>query len=334
MLSSANASCPNGRSVLIASILASLAASLAGAGVLAMRLLRHDAAPDRLDRLAAMAGGPFAVALALYAVLALALVTAGSFRDLRRARLRMHRAVAEAPALDWPSVFAGTAFAPLAVQLVSDELRLAPLSLLRVLRAEFWRTYTLRLAAAEAVLLLLAAALVAASPVWAVLTPAAPDGVTAGAVALVLAAAVVSAWLVLDHEFGQIAMEITHAGGWWPRATPAETAAPAAAVGAADRIAELRPILLRIEAALSRSQSDGVVAALGAVAAALDRLAAAPAPRRDEIQETLRSMGATLTAVAEAVQAMDRRPRSVTDELDDLLNEISDLAPPSAAKRA
>jgi hypothetical protein len=106
--------------------------------------------------------------------------------------------------------------------------------------------------------------------------------------------------------------------------------------------AELRPLLERIDERLAASPTpegaqDGPVAsralaglteALSDVARAMESLSSAgsAAGRWDELEATMRAMGASLDAITAALQAQPPRPagpRTVTDRLEELLEEIS-----------
>jgi hypothetical protein len=83
----------------------------------------------------------------------------------------------------------------------------------------------------------------------------------------------------------------------------------------------------------------GITDALADLARAMEKLSLeAAAARWDELEGAVRTMGASLDGIAAALQAQPPRPpgpRTVTDRLEALLEEISehDFAAPRAASR-
>jgi hypothetical protein len=228
---------------LISSIAISVAAGAAIAAGAARYVAANAAAPafwqhDPVALLWLAAGGPVMIGLAAFALAAFILVTAGVLRDIATARARLewdgadghfpHPATEPAPQLDWAAIFAGTAFAPIADQLLAAEFRAAPLSLLRVLRVEVWRVYAKRLVGIEILAIAACAGLVLVRPAW-----LSPPSVAAGAgweaaAALLLLAAVAAAWLLLDEAIGWMGSAITRSSAAWPRSVSL-VEAPAAA---------------------------------------------------------------------------------------------------------
>lgn len=374
---------------LLSSIAISVAASAAIAAGVARYVEANAAVPSFWQRnpiaiLWLAAGGPVVFALIVFAIAAFVLVTAGMLDDIGKGRARLvsdgRNGGPTAP--DWVAVFAGTAFEPIADQLTADELRVAPLSLLRVLRIEVWRVYAKQLVSVEILVVAASAGVALVRPAW-LSTPApAVSSSWQLAAAMLLLAAVAAAWLLLDEAIGRMTRAITHATAAWPRpaSIPEATfllppqrgtveAAPRndSLLAAVERLldamagrpdpalrlaselalarAELRPLLERIddrlqtppapqmiegprEAVISEQALGDLTGALSEVARAVEKLSAeSVAGRWDELEAAMRGIGATLDGIVEAMRAQPPRtaaPHTVTDKLEQLLEEISD----------
>jgi hypothetical protein len=372
---------------LLTSIAISIAASAAIATGVTRYVAMNAAAPafwqhDPVAILWLAAGGPVVIGLVVFALAAFFLVTIGMLRDLflARARLEWHDADGSATQPDWVVVFEGTALAPIADQLVSDEFRVAPLSLLRVLRIEVWRVYAKRLVCMEILAIAASAGLALIRPAWLSAPSAAAGSGWELAAALLLLAAVAAAWLVMDEAIGRMGGAITRGSAAWPR--PVATVESAAVLpphrvwpdpsqsriehllAAVERLidalaarpdpgariagelalarTELRPLLERLDERLRAPPAPqiehdesiwpqalaSITGALSDLARAMEKLSIeAVAGRWDELEAAVRTMGTSLDTITTAMQTQPPRdpgPRSVTDKLEELLEEISD----------
>ena len=173
-------------------------------------------------------GGFYAV---LYAVFAFVLLTSGTLLDLFAARRRLEESAENDrwPEGEWQRAFDGTAFQAIAGQFTSYELGIAPLSLLRILRAEIWRVYAKRFIATQTVTIILIVGAVmldrfietSAVPPFRVGTP---FQTFATVLLLVIA---VTTWLLMDDGISKLAMAVTRlsAGREWPEESVASRAA-------------------------------------------------------------------------------------------------------------
>lgn len=217
---------------LLSSIAISIAASAAIAAGVARYVAANAAVPtfwqrDPVAILWLAAGGPVAIALIVFAIVAFVLVTAGMWRDIGVARARLENDALDGGSTlpDWTAVLSGTAFAPIADQLTADELRVAPLSLLRVLRIEIWRVYAKRLVCIEILAIAASAGVALVRPAWLSAPAFAAGGSWQLGTALLLLAAVAAAWLSLDEAIGRMSRAITRAYAAWPRLTSIADAA-------------------------------------------------------------------------------------------------------------
>ncbi len=185
-------------------------------------------------------GGPGGLCLLLYALLSCALLAASALYGLGAlAKALEERTRANPKRLPeaWRAALEESDFAPLAGPITGDELAIAPLALLRVLRAEIWRIFIKRLVGSQTVSVALAAGALAFSPDLmpsATLAPALVLRIDALAAGVVLAGGVAVS-LVLDRAIERFAASLTRLSAAWEQAlTPAiPAAAPARAVLAA-----------------------------------------------------------------------------------------------------
>jgi hypothetical protein len=350
---------------LLITIAISLAASAVSAAAMIRYVAAHAAAGafwqhDPVAALWLAVGGPATVAVAAFAAASFACVTIGAAIDLGRARTRIGRDQpgGDGSAPNGIAIFAGTAFARIGRACDADKPGAAPLSLLRALRHEIWRVYAKRLAAVEILALAAGAGTMLARPAWIAAPTAADGGAGLLAAALLALVAIAASWLLLDESIMRLSAAMSAASGA-RRAQGMLDPLPGRheeLLGAIDRLVRalaLRPdpspriaeqlatLLERLDRTLLPAEAPSaqpapfpteavadLTGALAAVARAMHGLSAENgADRWTELEATVQAMSATLDAVAEAVRVEVARPRTVTDELEDLLDEISDPAP-------
>jgi hypothetical protein len=248
-------------------------------------------------------GGPGGLCLLLYALLSCALLAASALYGLGAlAKALEERTRANPKRLPeaWRAALEESDFAPLAGPITGDELAIAPLALLRVLRAEIWRIFIKRLVGSQTVSVALAAAALAFSPDLmpsATLAPALVLRIDALAAGVVLAGGVAVS-LVLDRAIERFAASLTRLSAAWEQAlTPAfPAAAPARALLAtmpAPRPAEL-------PAGPSPAQVEQLTGSV-------NRLAALLTESVERQSESLSEMSHLMTAGIEAVaRILDR----------------------------
>jgi hypothetical protein len=172
-------------------------------------------------------GGFLAV---LYAAFAFLLLTTGTLLDLAAARRRLEESAENDrwPEGEWQRAFDGTAFEAIAGQFTSYELGIAPLSLLRILRAEIWRVYAKRFITTQTVtIILVVGAVILDRFIESPLPPPFTLGVPfqTSTIVLLLVVAVMT-WLLMDDGISKLAMAVTRlsAGREWPEESVASRA--------------------------------------------------------------------------------------------------------------
>jgi hypothetical protein len=219
-------------------------------------------------------GGMGGFFVALFATFAFILLTAGARLDLAAIRRRLDDSAdhERMPESEWHGLFAGTSFEAIAGQLTFYELGVAPLSLLRVLRAEIWRVYAKRLLATQTVTVLLFVIdlVIIDFGVARVLEPLAPPfvlGVPFQAfLAIVSLILLAGTWLLMDDGIGKLAMAVTRLSS--ARDWRMESAGPRAIAipGAVNSLRSIDPLLASLDrlveeltgrmAAVPEGQSD------------------------------------------------------------------------------
>lgn len=278
---------------------ASLVAALAGASIgwrLSMLALPPWAA-DALAAALASTGGPGGLVLLLYAVISCTVLAASALASLAALEKAVGaRAVADPKRLPeaWRTALEHSEFAPLAGSITGDELSIAPLALLRVLRAEIWRVFIKRLVASQTVTVAIAAAALAFGPALAPLPPLAPalvlriDALAAG----VLLAGGVAASLLLDRAIERFAAALARHSAAWEKAIAATPA--------------YRPAPARVDPAAAAPSAAPVIVPLDGLEAAVDRLAAvvvASAERQSQsLEEVARLLSGGIDALTQALE--------------------------------
>ena len=333
---------------LLVSIGTSLICGTAVAAVLYRYVVEHAAAPAfwPSDPVAAawMAfGGAGGILVSCYLALAFVLMTSYAYLDLATARSRLARAAAigtESPERHWGMAFANTDFAPMAAQLTPYELAAAPLSLLRLLRTEFWRVYAKRLLCVVTVAVALggAIAVLGPAPVAAASLPAAVASWRESAAVLALVI-VVATWLAMDDAVGRLARTMTRASAEWADALPLVTEQLDRQPGVASRPAgasldDLTAVVERLVAALAQ-HPPGTPEPTAAAAAAMERLAAAfrEAAREqgqaiERLAEQVAAQGAALIEQAEAARSAQGDASAMTAAMAALAAAVDKLADP------
>jgi hypothetical protein len=248
-------------------------------------------------------GGPGGLCLLLYALLSCALLAGSALYGLGALAKALEERTRTNPKRlpeAWRAALEESDFAPLAGPITGNELAIAPLALLRVLRAEIWRIFIKRLVGSQTVSVALAAAALAFSPDLmpsATLAPALVLRIDALAAGIVLAGGVAVS-LVLDRAIERFAASLTRLSAAWEQAlTPAiPAAAPARTVQ--DATPAPRP------AELPAGPSAGQVEQL---TGSVNRLAALLTESVERQSESLGEMSHLMTAGIEAVaRILDR----------------------------
>ncbi len=283
----------------------SLATALAGTSV-AWRVDMLGQPPWAVRGVAtalAATGGPGGLCLLLYALLSCTLVAASALYGLGALGAALQAKMDADPRRlpeAWRAVLQATDFAPLAGSITGDELAIAPLALLRVLRAEIWRVFIKRLVGSQTVTVALAAAALAFGPDLVPNLTLAPalvlriDALAAGAVLV----GGVAASLLLDRAIERFAASVTRLSAAWERAlTPALAATPASAAPA-PASASPRPA----EHALVLSGAQ-----IAQLTASVDRLATLVAEASGQQSELLAETARLMTGGIEALaRVLDR----------------------------
>jgi hypothetical protein len=282
-------------------------------------------AADALDATLASTGGPGGLCPLLYAVLSCVILAASAIWGLDSlGRTLTAKAAAEPKRLPeaWRATLEGSDFAPLAGPITGDELAIAPLALLRVLRAEIWRVFIKRVVASQTVTVALVALALAFAPDLApspTLGPALILRIDALAAGIVLAGGVAAA-LMLDRAIERFAALVTHLSAAWeeslprPLATPPYAPATAplprtgeSAPGPSDaRIAQLANSIDRL-AALVSSAATPSEAQIGQLTASVERLAAVVAGTAERQNQSLAEFARLMEGGIESLTlALDR----------------------------
>jgi hypothetical protein len=233
----------------------------------------------------AVLGGAGGIGVVAYAVLSFAFLSGSALHSLHRARLRLIAESMNPIRLPeaWQSVLADTEFASLVAQLPGEELAIAPLALLRLLRYEIWRVYANRLVATQLVTIgLTCAALVVArytGPIASTQPGATFFLEIFAALALVT---VLGAWLLIDDAIRDLAATVSRAASLWEAALRDKASSPLLRGGptSASLAARSETIVAAIDklaatiATPSADEADAATPALAAIEAAVRASAA------------------------------------------------------------
>jgi hypothetical protein len=333
---------------LVVSIGTSLICGTAVAAVMDRFVAAHAAAPafwqgDPVAAAWVAFGGAGGIAVLCYVAFAFIMVMTHAFLDLVTARARLTGADAAdgtAPDQRWRDAFAHTDFASMAAQLTPYELAAAPLTLLRLLRAELWRVYATRLLYALAVAIALggAVAVIEPAPLRALSLPVTAVRWQEAAVVLALVVALAT-WLAMDHAVGRLARTMTLASAEWTDAVPVAAervdrrlglAPPPRPGGAAPD--DLVAAVERLVAVLAANPPG---AAEAAAAAAMERLdimlreaAAAERQTLERLAEEVAAQGAAIARHAEVTQASDGDAATLAAAMSQLAAAVERLSEP------
>ncbi|HUK59547.1 MAG TPA: hypothetical protein VLV50_09995 [Stellaceae bacterium] len=282
----------------------SLLAALAGTSV-AWRVDVLSQPPwlaPTLSTMLAATGGPGGFCLLLYALISCTILAASALYALRALASSLEERTRSNPKRlpeAWRAALEKSDFAPLAGPITGDELAIAPLALLRVLRAEIWRVFIKRLVASQTVTVALAAAALAFGPdlvPGVTLAPALVLRIDALAAGVVLAGGV-AASLLLDRAIERFAAAITRLSAAWERSNAPLAVTAAAAPAPASAVAPMVPTR-------SAGPSGAQVESL---AASVDRLAGLLAGSAERQSEALAELSHLMTGTIETVaRALDR----------------------------
>jgi hypothetical protein len=240
-------------------------------------------------------GGPGGLGLLGYALVSCVLVTAGIMHDLSRVRRRLGAETAVDPQRlpeQWHAALAGTDFADLAGHITRDELGIAPIALVRILRAEIWRIYVKRLLLTQTMTIVLAAVAIAVGPYvkfpWPVAPGSAPRLAVIGAMAVL--AGIPTVWLMVDRGINSLAATMTELSASWQAVLALP---PRGAQGLPRR---------RGPETLASPGIDALVAAVNNLVTILSAQAAAsaPTPPADAYQQALNDLAERQNALVEA----------------------------------
>jgi hypothetical protein len=231
----------------------------------------------------ALLGGAYGIGVVTYAVLSFVLISISALHALRHARTYLVAESTDPRALPeaWRSALDDSEFASLVAQLPGEELTIAPLGLLRVLRYEIWRVYVARLVATQLVTIgLTCATLVAArysEPV--ALAPAGAMMFLEIFAALALTV-VLAVWLLVDDAVRDLAATVSRIAASWEATLRDQLFSPRPRGGPA---------------------SDTLAARSETIVAAIDKLAATiVTPSVDEADSATPALAAIEAAVRES----------------------------------
>jgi hypothetical protein len=290
----------------------------------------------------ALLGGAYGIGVVVYAVLSFVFISVGALHALRQARTHLVKETTDPRLLPeaWRGALADTEFASLLAQLPGEELTIAPLGLLRVLRYEIWRVYVARLVATQLVTIGLTCATVVVARYSGPVASAPADALLYLQIFAALALTIVlGAWLLVDDAIRDLAATVSGIAASWeatlrdqppprlPRGGPASGALAARSdtiVAAIDKLAATiatpsvddadaaTPALAAMEAAIREAaakQSDTIVAAIDKLAATIatpsvdDADAATPALAAIEaaVRESAAKQGALIGGLCETL---------------------------------